>query len=555
VFGQGADVPTAGNSPRSADDFVVNVRSFGARGDGNTDDTAAIALAMKQGAGKNVYFPSGTYLISEPIHVPSDTTVLGNGGSSILKTDTTGVHLFVCKRSVGVTIRSLKFVGVFGKSTTANSAVIITESSNCRVLDCEATGMSGMVFLITGSDRISIERNYIHGLTAQAESQNSADIALYYNCRNCVIRDNRCMGGGQTWIGISVLGRGSFNNLIDNNDVGPHYAYGILDYSVQEIASNTIITNNRITTIDGAALKGNAGAGIYTAGTGGQTIANNHIDNTNVGTSSRSLAPAAIGINQATAAITIHGNTIRNAQWYGIYVVGTSQPVTIHGNVVEGSVKEGIYLNAVSNGKVIGNRIIQSQAKLAAAPCIAVNSTPAIGPFFNCQIQDNTTVGGAEGIAVGNTEGLIINGNDVKEAISTRGAINVFDARRAVIANNNVDARKDGSTPAIVVSSVKDSTISANVFSSAAYANVLLAGDCTNSRYDEANVIVEMTEHSIDNRSVGCIVSTSFHSPFGANNNCAVGDRIRNSHPTSGSPKGWICTSPGTGHWTPEADL
>ena len=57
---------------------VINVQDFGAKGDGVTDDTAAInsAIAASTPAGNNgnywgqaqiVYFPSGTYLISSPL--------------------------------------------------------------------------------------------------------------------------------------------------------------------------------------------------------------------------------------------------------------------------------------------------------------------------------------------------------------------------------------------------------------------------------------------------------------------------------------------------------
>lgn len=67
-----------------------NVKDYGAKGDGVTDDTAAINLAMTDGgrcgAGcpsstkypATIYFPSGTYLISTPIIQYYNTEMLGN---------------------------------------------------------------------------------------------------------------------------------------------------------------------------------------------------------------------------------------------------------------------------------------------------------------------------------------------------------------------------------------------------------------------------------------------------------------------------------------------
>jgi len=49
------------------DSGVANVRRYGAKGDGKTDDTAAIQKAIAAGAGGVIYFPNGTYLISDTL--------------------------------------------------------------------------------------------------------------------------------------------------------------------------------------------------------------------------------------------------------------------------------------------------------------------------------------------------------------------------------------------------------------------------------------------------------------------------------------------------------
>ncbi|MEQ8154206.1 MAG: glycosyl hydrolase family 28-related protein [Clostridiaceae bacterium] len=57
--------------------LYVNVQDFGARGDGKTDDTAAIVSAMKSYDGKGgiVWFPDGAYMFSNLV-VPDNITLL-----------------------------------------------------------------------------------------------------------------------------------------------------------------------------------------------------------------------------------------------------------------------------------------------------------------------------------------------------------------------------------------------------------------------------------------------------------------------------------------------
>lgn len=66
VTGASRVVSSGALAPRSLSDRfadIVNVRDFGAVGDGETDDTAAIALAAA--AGGTLFFPRGTYVLSQ----------------------------------------------------------------------------------------------------------------------------------------------------------------------------------------------------------------------------------------------------------------------------------------------------------------------------------------------------------------------------------------------------------------------------------------------------------------------------------------------------------
>src|SRR5262249_20254060 len=53
----------------------INIRNFGARGDGVTDDTEVLKKAIA--AHRTIYLPSGQYLVSETITLRPDTVLIG----------------------------------------------------------------------------------------------------------------------------------------------------------------------------------------------------------------------------------------------------------------------------------------------------------------------------------------------------------------------------------------------------------------------------------------------------------------------------------------------
>jgi hypothetical protein len=68
-----------------SDLFVVNVKHYGAIGDGTTDDTTAFqnALLALPSNGGTVFIPAGTYLISTGLVIPSDgVNIVGEGEAS-----------------------------------------------------------------------------------------------------------------------------------------------------------------------------------------------------------------------------------------------------------------------------------------------------------------------------------------------------------------------------------------------------------------------------------------------------------------------------------------
>lgn len=73
---------------------TVSVKDFGATGDGTTDDTAAIQLALNAGTYGAVYFPTGTYKVSSALTVNPSTHVFGSGYDAIIKTNSATANIF-----------------------------------------------------------------------------------------------------------------------------------------------------------------------------------------------------------------------------------------------------------------------------------------------------------------------------------------------------------------------------------------------------------------------------------------------------------------------------
>ena len=60
------------------DGTVINVKDFGAVGDGVADDTASLQAALDSGS-PTIYFPQGTYIITSALQVRSNTTIKMDG--------------------------------------------------------------------------------------------------------------------------------------------------------------------------------------------------------------------------------------------------------------------------------------------------------------------------------------------------------------------------------------------------------------------------------------------------------------------------------------------
>lgn len=82
----GYDVKDNVARPKIINLEIVNVKDYGAKGNGIADDTTAIQNALNDGVGKMVYIPSGVYNVSDTLIFKSNTYIKGcNKFDTIIK--------------------------------------------------------------------------------------------------------------------------------------------------------------------------------------------------------------------------------------------------------------------------------------------------------------------------------------------------------------------------------------------------------------------------------------------------------------------------------------
>ena len=133
---------TVPNLGASSEGQALNVMAYGAKGDGKTDDTQSILrtiAAANRGSLRAVYFPAGTFVVSETIVLDAPITIRGAGCNvSILVTSKpTGDVIFA--KSPGVHISALGF-----QNQVARAADAYVKFSNlacqCSLTYFEMTG-------------------------------------------------------------------------------------------------------------------------------------------------------------------------------------------------------------------------------------------------------------------------------------------------------------------------------------------------------------------------------------------------------------------------------
>lgn len=208
----------------------VDVKWFGALGNGTTDDTEAIRAAVR--AEPEIYFPEGTYLVSDTISIPANHGVKGTQNSFIYMEED---NKTVFKLNNYSSVRNLMFKGLADRQSQVfvlvDGGASLGEVSKTQVVGCTFLNVGGSAYKITNvTNKTNILANCVF-------TQNGIGIDYSVSANglaisNCVFEQNT--------IGLNY-GGGS------GEMVGCHFTrntYGVQLISGQQVSNSKFIISS-----------------------------------------------------------------------------------------------------------------------------------------------------------------------------------------------------------------------------------------------------------------------------------------------------------------------
>ncbi len=448
----------------------VNVRDFGAVGDGVTNDTKACQNAIrKTNQGGTLYFPAGTYLLTKQLFIYGDNvTIKGDGNATKLiyereqKTIDAiiDVSLFGARNgAANITIRDMymeyrgEFYPNFGDSYTGKiNCLYFTEIHDLLVENVEITGFNSSAINLAGlSDAYA------------------TDIVI----RDCYLHHNR-VGG--------VL-------------------YGFVD--------GLLITNS-VMEYMGSSLDGGTGYG--SAGYSGAYPKNVRVLNNECNFNQRKGIDLHAGEN-----IIIEGNTCKANRLYGIYVEGPrSNHVIIKNNFISDMDREKLDIGspytwnmAISIGtatddpekffdyQVIGNVIENYGLGSGAAYGIYGYFSFTKGKvtikdnIMHCNEVDNFISFNSSGISDATDVSFIVEGNQMYAKTLANNGIQISKYNSLILTNNMLNIERQSSGRPMVVTHDKKYSSTIINFNNIVCGNIRLNPVTLSNRTDTESMVFE----------------------------------------------------------------
>ncbi len=471
-----------GNVAELITDGTVNVKQFGAKGDGVTDDTTCFQNALN--FADTVVVPKGTYFLDSIITFTKDgQKIVGNGDAEILCYSDT------------------------------------------------------QVIYATGLSNLEVSNLYFNG-TGNTKRQSTVPAFLFEGCTNVSVTHNKFEN---ILFGSCIYFRACDGVNALYNDIEHYYFAGILCTGGTK---NVVVNHNRV--IDGQGQSSGNRYPICLSAVDGATVSQPDAYNLEAGYNYvEDVTPQWEGIDiHGGNKVWIHDNTIKNTM-VGIAIVENSrtaehifQNVVIESNYIEPATVFSETLDSgngafnivgearesgLSNTVVIANNIVKNANKKGGTYWGGIR----LGNVYNCTISNNLINAFSAGIKI--TSRLIdvrisdniisMNAGDGNGSAGIRNQSTVMD--NVVICNNTIES----ATEYNLAYGFYDNVTNANKADTPVleYGNTFRKVNLP--RYQCYWWRVEETTYTMDNRRVGI-----------------RGDIVKNAGTNLGNNSAWLCT-------------
>ena len=186
---------------------VVNVKDFGAVGDGVTDDKSAIQNALNSVInGGTVYLPNGRYYVASSITIPRFVTLIGNStwtGDGAISSPTSGSALHLDTINCSLILNTSATIYMNGPSCVTNlfiyasNLVGITPFANLTAATNAISSYAGTAFTCA-SDDVTLTKLTIIGfniaISSTAGGRQNYDTIMLDNTNGIVVTNSHDIG-------------------------------------------------------------------------------------------------------------------------------------------------------------------------------------------------------------------------------------------------------------------------------------------------------------------------------------------------------------------------
>lgn len=247
--------PASRSLTRALVEQSVNVKDFGATGDGTTDDTIALQRAMaylESLGGGELYFPAGVYMVTRTLAMKSYCHIRGTK-TSVIKT-TWNTELIS-----GIDLQHIRIQGIKLEKFNLGKGAIRFQNCNYIVIEDVWIVAEDLTYPaysqgidLRESNYIHILRNHVDGTRGHCLVIGTSTLNAVAECKHIVIRDNLFENYGHTESGMAMDISGGYNSageiyyvrdcIIDGNT----FRNGRRNGLKLQIVENCLFINNRV---------------------------------------------------------------------------------------------------------------------------------------------------------------------------------------------------------------------------------------------------------------------------------------------------------------------